>query len=318
MATKQIKVSGLMSSGIIKQQVQNPENEHREIANIVVRADIDSDNNNRSTLGTTELLLELIDDSPYQPRLRYASETIDELAHTMASAGQEEPIQVRAIGSRYELISGHRRVRAARSLGWTTIKALLVTKDDREAELATMVHNEGREDLSDFERGKLYKRAQEGGFAKSQTDIANLFGTSQAVVSKRLAMLELPKAILDLLEANPVLFSYNCSHTIHSLLKEYPDHVKLIEDATRRLVEGADQNSIRGWVEQMIGIKDRKAKISTKKVITNDSGKQLFTATFDGRTVMIRISDPTVNVSLVQQKVSDTLTAIARINHETE
>ena len=269
-------------------------------------------------MGTTELLLELIDDSPYQPRLSYASETIDELAHTMASAGQEEPIQVRAIGSRYELISGHRRVRAGRSLGWTTIKALIVIKDDRQAELATMVHNEGREDLSDFERGKLYKRAQEGGFAKSQTEIANLFGTSQAVVSKRLAMLDLPEAILELLEAKPSLFSYNCSNTVHALLKEYPGHVKLIVDATRRLLEGADQNSIRGWVEQMIGIKDRKAKVSSKKVITNDSGKQLFTATFDGRTVLIRISDPTVDVGMVQQKVSDTLTGIARINPVTE
>lgn len=313
MATKQIKVSGLMSSGVIKQQAQNSENEPKS-QEIIVSADNTSTNDPSAPSNTIELLLDLIDDSPYQPRLRYASETIDELAHTMASAGQEEPIQVRVVGSRYELISGHRRVRAGRSLGWITIKASIVVKDDREAELATMVHNEGREDLSDFERGKLYKRAQTGGFAKSQTEIANLFGTSQAVVSKRLAMLELPKAILELLEANPILFSYNCSNTIHSLLKEYPDHIKLIEDATRRLVEGADQNSIRGWVEQMIGIKDRRAKISTKKVITNDSGKQLFTTTFDGKTVVIRISDPTVDVSMVQQKVSDTLTAIARID----
>lgn len=307
-----------MSSGVIKQQTSNSENDIEKISDVIVTTDTTSSSELTFSSGTTELLLDLIDDSPYQPRLRYASETIDELAHTMASAGQEEPIQVRAVGSRYELISGHRRVRAGRSLGWTTIKALIVIKDDREAELATMVHNEGREDLSDFERGKLYKRAQEGGFAKSQTEIANLFGTSQAVVSKRLAMLELPQPILDLLETNPILFSYNCSNTIHALLKEYPGHIKLIEDATRRLVEGADQNSIRGWVEQMIGIKDRKAKVSSKKVITNDSGKQLFTATFDGRTVMIRISDPTVDVGMVQQKVSDTLTAIARINPVTE
>lgn len=316
MATKQIKVSGLLSSGIIKQAQNSGSNQ--EAKEIIVVPESSTLGEQNSQAGSIELLLELIDDSPYQPRLRYASETIDELAHTMASAGQEEPIQVRAVGSRYELISGHRRVRAARSLGWSTIKASIVIKNDREAELATMVHNEGREDLSDFERGKLYKRAQIAGFAKSQTDIANLFGTSQAVVSKRLAMLELPQAILELLEANPLLISYNCSNTIHSLLKEYPDHSKLIEDATRRLVDGADQNSIRGWVEQMIGMKDRKTKISSKKVITNDSGKQLFTATFDGKTVIIRISDPTVDVGMVQQKVSDTLTAIARINPEAE
>ncbi|PND62987.1 hypothetical protein, partial [Escherichia coli] len=74
---------------------------------------------------------------------------------------------------------------------------------------ATLIQNEGREDLSDFERAKNFKLALKRGFAKGQVECAEMFSTSQTNVSRCLAMLDLPAPILDMLERQPDLFGHN-------------------------------------------------------------------------------------------------------------
>ena len=78
-------------------------------------------------------------DSPYQPRLKYDPEEIDRLAETMDTAAHADPIKVRMVNGKYELISGHRRIRAARSLGWTEIDAYVEELTDREAQAKTLL-----------------------------------------------------------------------------------------------------------------------------------------------------------------------------------
>lgn len=304
MASKQIKVSGLIAAGTIKDPgpIQGD-----SIVDIVATMDVPTNESKHYV----DLPLDLIDDSPYQPRSVYRGESIDDLGHTLASAGQKEPIQVRPVGTRYELIAGHRRLRAARNLGWTTIKAYVIHMNDQEAELATLVHNEGREDLCDYERGKAFSRALSRGLAKNQSDCAAKFATSQAVVSKCIGMSKLPQPIVQMLESKHDLFGYNCSETIHKLVAEYPNRIELITEAVGRLNSGADQNGIRSWVEQMIGIGSRK-KGPTPLVITDDSGKQIFSAVLDGRVLTVKISDPTIDANMVQKRVSEKLSEISK------
>ncbi|MBC7683655.1 MAG: ParB/RepB/Spo0J family partition protein [Bdellovibrionales bacterium] len=245
-----------------------------------------------------EVDVKLLDDSPYQPeeqsRDRYNSEAIDELAHTMANAGQQEPVTVRMVKGRFELIAGHRRIRAATSLGWEKIRALVVVKDDRDAEKSVMVHNEGRKDLSDYSKAKLYQRAKQKGYAKKQDDIANMFATKQGSVSKRLAMLALPRQILDMLEEKSDLFGMNTAAVIHDLLEELPDEGELITKAVARIKhEGANESSIRGWIGQMLQARNKiagKPGRGKPKVITDPAGRQLYTAKLEGRVITLRVS----------------------------
>lgn len=251
-----------------------------------------------------KIRLDLIDDSPYQPRIQYDPIEIDNLAHTMAAAGQKEPITVRhKPDGRYEIDgSGHRRCRAARNLGWADIDAHVVEHDDREAQLSTMVANEARVDLSDYERGKLYRESIEAGFAKTQSDVANLFGTTQANVSRRMAMLKLPAIYLDMLDAKPDLFGYNCAESITQLLKQYPDEVALIEAGVRRITEeGADQKSVKQWVEQMVKQKHAIAPPKQHAVITDRSGRAMFTAKCTGRELTIRIKASELDAKEVEE-----------------
>lgn len=246
-----------------------------------------------------------VDDSPYQPRNRYDPEELDKLAGMMTAAGQQEPIIVRRTGNRYQLIAGHRRIRAARTLGWVKIRATVVSKSDDEAELSTMVHNEGRENLCDYDKAKLYRRAKDRGFAKTQTEIAALFATSQSVVSKCMAMLELPPPFLALLEDQQDLFSHTTADVINDLLKNYPDEQALILQAVVRIKEGAPEASVRGWISQMLTSRAKGARPNNKKpkVITDKGGRQMFTARLEGRVISVRISSLDVDSDAILEKL---------------
>lgn len=245
--------------------------------------------------GPTTIAIASIDDSPYQPRIEYDSAEIDNLAHSLATAGLADPIRVRTLrGGRYEILSGHRRVRAARSLGWTTIAAAVVEKDDRQAQLTTMVSNESRLDLSDYERAKLYQEAIAAGFGKTQTDLANLFGASQGKVSRCMAMLKLPNAFLQLLENRPSIFGHHVGETVAQLLREFPGEQELIYAAVRRIAdEGAEQKSVRQWVQQMIKAKVEHGVPKARAIVTDRAGREMFIVKPNGRefTVQIRATN---------------------------
>lgn len=272
--------------------------------------------------GVYRIPCNLVDDSPFQPedqaRDRYNSEGIDDLAHTMASAGQKEAIIVRKVNGRYELIAGHRRIRAARSLGWDKIKAIvIVLNDDREAEKTVMVHNEGRKGLSEYAKAKLYLRAKEKGFAKTQSDIAHMFATNQGAVSKRLAMLDLPPPFIELLESKNDLFGMHTAATIHELIAEHPEETELIFKAVLRIKnDAATENSIRGWVSQMLQsravLTHSKTGKLKPKVITDTAGRQLYTAKLEGRVITFRISAAELDASATLDAMVEYLQAEAK------
>ncbi|WP_312184192.1 ParB/RepB/Spo0J family partition protein, partial [Massilia timonae] len=83
---------------------------------------------------TRRVPLHLIVDSPYQPRKKYDESELQLLGETLKGRGQDEPITVRQLdGGKYELIAGHRRVRAARLVGWSELDARVASFSDREA-----------------------------------------------------------------------------------------------------------------------------------------------------------------------------------------
>ncbi|MEJ7804466.1 MAG: ParB/RepB/Spo0J family partition protein [Telluria sp.] len=274
-----------------------------------------------------EIDVAMVDDSPFQTeeesRDRYDPEAIDELAHTIANAGQQEPITVRWINNRFQLIAGHRRIRAARSLGWVKIRALVVRKNDEAAEKSVMVHNEGRKDLSDYAKAKLYQRAKQKGYAKKQDEIAHMFATKQGSVSKRLAMLTLPGPILAMLEHQKDLFSMNTAAVIHELVAQYPSEVELVAKAVSRIkTEGAPEGSIRGWFAQMLQASKKlvisKPGVEKPKVITDPAGRQLYTAKREGRVITLRVSAPELDAEEILEKMVEFFQTSAKTNAKTD
>src|SRR5215475_815881 len=98
--------------------------------------------------GPQEIDIDLVEPSPYQPRTRFREEALDELARSIQASGIIQPLVVRPIGSRFQLIAGERRWRAAQRAGLGKIAAIVRQVADELALEMTLVENIQREDLN--------------------------------------------------------------------------------------------------------------------------------------------------------------------------
>jgi len=240
-----------------------------------------------------KIAVHLIDDSPWQPRTKYDESYLQALGEMLLDRGQDDPINVRLMPTgRYELISGHRRVRAARLIGWSLISAQVNTLDDRNAELATLVSNEGRIDLTEYEKAKTYRRAVERGFAKTQSDVARLFGCTQARVAQCLSLLNLPDAIKSILEKYPSLFGYRYGKVVADLVKEFPDGLDTIVLGVEKLIDNHELNGddLRSFVERQL-IKKTREIPKKPTIIVDANGVSLFSVKVSEKQIVIDIKE---------------------------
>src|SRR5436190_1756433 len=101
--------------------------------------------------GPQEVDIDLVEPSPYQPRTRFREEALDELARSIKASGIIQPIVVRPIGNRYQLIAGERRWRAAQRAGLKKVSTIVRQVSDELALEMTLVENIHREDLNPIE-----------------------------------------------------------------------------------------------------------------------------------------------------------------------
>ncbi len=147
---------------------------------------------NRSNRGTAAIrTLPLVAIQPNARNPRRHLRDVPELASSMQTYGLLQPVVVRPIPDGYVLLAGHRRVEAARSLGWETIPAIVRPSTDDEAYLVTVVDNLQRQDLSPREESAaLEVLVREHGWSTRQ--VAAAISRSQAFVSKRLRVFDDP------------------------------------------------------------------------------------------------------------------------------
>ncbi len=136
------------------------------------------------------LKLDHIDPSPRNPRRRL--DEVEDLAQSIQTYGLLQPIVVRPLESgRYEVVAGHRRLAAARSLEWSDIPCFVRQADDEQAYLLTLIENLQREDLSPREQASaLEQLVRERGWSTRQ--VAEAVKKSAAYVSRRLRVFEDP------------------------------------------------------------------------------------------------------------------------------
>lgn len=141
------------------------------------------------------LPIDIIDVNPYQPRSTFADEAIEELSRSIREKGLLQPLLVRRIGNRYQLIAGERRFRAAQRAGLEKIPVNVREADDREMLELALIENLQREDLNPVEEARAYQRlAQE--FSLNQDEIARRVGKSRSTVANGLRLLQLPEDLL--------------------------------------------------------------------------------------------------------------------------
>ena len=115
---------------------------------------------NESVVGNVvELTLDQIEVNPFQPRTNFNHEAIEDLAKSIQSLGVIQPITVRKTDSGiYQLVSGERRLRAAKIVGLSTIPSFIRIADDQESLEMALVENIQRKDLDPIEIALSYQR----------------------------------------------------------------------------------------------------------------------------------------------------------------
>ncbi|MGI0079532.1 MAG: ParB/RepB/Spo0J family partition protein [Nitrososphaerales archaeon] len=152
-----------------------------------------------------ELPLASIESNPYNSRIKYHPTAIDRLAQSFRSNGQLSVVKVRPSAQHeghYELVFGHRRVMAARKLGWKTIRAEVVNTSEEEMIDQSLVENFEHEDLSDYEKAVIFERMSNE-FGRTYEQIGKMLGISKQHVSNYMGMLRLFSP--EVLSSNPEL-----------------------------------------------------------------------------------------------------------------
>ena len=148
------------------------------------------------TTGLLQLPLAEIEENPFQPRRDFSDAEIVSLAESLKEHDLLQPILVRRVDGRYQLISGERRLRAAKHAGWTTIPARVREADDRLVAELAIVENLQRKDLNPVEKALSFKRYLDE-HRCTQDDLARRLKIDRSTIANLMRLLELPGCILD-------------------------------------------------------------------------------------------------------------------------
>jgi ParB family chromosome partitioning protein len=143
--------------------------------------------------------IDLIEPSPYQPRTRFREEALEELARSIRTSGIIQPLVLRPIGNRFQLIAGERRWRAAQRAGLSQVPVIVREVSDALALEMTLVENIQREDLNPIEQARAFDRLMDE-FQLTQENVAERTGKDRATVANAIRLLKLEPIILDMIE----------------------------------------------------------------------------------------------------------------------
>jgi len=142
-----------------------------------------------------QIAVESIEGNPFQPRTRFDTQALEELASSIRQLGIVQPLTVREIGSnRYQLIAGERRLRAAKLAGLTHVPAFIRTADDQAMLELALVENIQREDLDAVEIAISYQRLIEE-CKLTQEQLSDRVGKQRSTVANYMRLLKLPPEI---------------------------------------------------------------------------------------------------------------------------
>lgn len=138
----------------------------------------------------------------FQPRLAFDEKELNSLSESIKKYGVIQPIVLRKIGEKYEIIAGERRYKASLLAGLMKIPAIINQTDDNTSAEIALLENLQRKNLTVIEESQSYKKLLDRGF--TQDEIANKLGISQSSIANKLRLLNLPKEVQEALLYNKI------------------------------------------------------------------------------------------------------------------
>jgi ParB family chromosome partitioning protein len=210
--------------------------------------------------------IDQIASNPVQPRQDFNVEELETLAASIAAHGLVQPVVVRRVKDRYELIAGERRLQAAKRAGWTDVPVHVIEADDRQTAELAIVENLHRKDLNPLEKAASFQRyLQEYGC--TQEDLAKRLQLDRSTIANLIRLLELPDAVQEAIRQGKV----TQGHARALLpLGDEPEQVALCERIQKdglsvRDTESIVQEAIEKADSESLGVIGRDGKQSRAK-----------------------------------------------------
>lgn len=194
-----------------------------------------------------EISVSVIKPNPSQPRKHFYSDELTKLAKSISQEGILQPLTVRISDGEYELVSGERRLRAAKIAGLKTVPCIIVNMTERNSALMALVENIQREDLSFFEEAGAIQSLISV-YGMTQEDAAIRLGIAQSTVANKLRLLKIPgdeqQVIMDMglseRHARALLRLKSKSDRVDVLerIHKYKLNVEMTEAYISKLLEG--------------------------------------------------------------------------------
>lgn len=144
--------------------------------------------------GLRDILISDITPNPNQPRVHFDEESLVELSASIKAIGVLQPILVRPVDGRFELIAGERRWRAAQRAGLSVIPAVVRVTDELASVEQALVENLHRQDLTPLEEAAAYQQLLDD-FSMTHEQVAGKVGKSRSAITNSLRLLTLPPSI---------------------------------------------------------------------------------------------------------------------------
>jgi len=151
----------------------------------------------------THLAIDQIDANPYQPRRQFDPAELASLADSLRQHGMLQPVLVRAVDDRYQLIAGERRLRAAIEAHLHEIPARILELDDQHVCELAMVENLQREDLNAIDKAVAFKGYLDK-FGGTQEELAGRLGLDRSTISNLIRLLDLPEEVQDAVRSKQI------------------------------------------------------------------------------------------------------------------
>ena len=139
----------------------------------------------------------------FQPRINFDEKALNELADSIKQHGIIQPLVLRPLGDKFEIIAGERRYKAATLAGLSTVPGIVTEMDDNTSAEVALIENVQRKDLSSIEEAKSYKSMLERS-NMTQEELAKKMGLSQSTIANKLRLLNLSQEVQDALSQEKI------------------------------------------------------------------------------------------------------------------
>jgi ParB family chromosome partitioning protein len=193
--------------------------------------------------GRCEVPIDHIETNPFQPRKTFDKDDLSSLQESIRNHGVLQPVVVRQIGDRYQLIAGERRLRAAQAVGLPAIPVTVVDFNDQQSFEAALVENIQRADLNPIEKAQGFKDYLER-YSMTHDQLAVRLGQSRSTITNLVSLLDLPEELQQAVRNEQLTLGHA------KILKGITDPLKQLALSKEIITRGLSVHATEAFVKQ--------------------------------------------------------------------